>query len=153
MNTATKTLRRADAKRGACILTQDDERGRYVFDGPSGEHSLDIGSTDEARLDAHWDGYVEVNGGEPTDHEWAELGNDRELSDDAFSISWWSYRDNGTPGPETNAHLQIEGASKTLCGRRFPDEANWESGDGQTECRACARVQRAAERRVEAFGA
>ena len=153
MSTATKTLRRADAKRGACILTQDDERGRYVFDGPSGEHSLDIGSTDEARLDAHWDGYVEVNGGEPTDHEWSEVANDRELSEDTVSISWWQWRDNGTPGPETNAHRQIEGASSTLCGRRFPDDAVWESGDGQTECRSCARVQRAAEKRVEAFGA
>ena len=150
---ATKTiLRRADAKRGPCVLTQHDELGRYVFEGPTGLHSLDIASTPAARLDAHWEGYVENNGGEPTDHEWAELANDRELSDDAFGISWWTYRDNGTPGPETNAHLQIEGASKTLCGRRFPDEANWESGDGQTECRACARVQRAAEKRVEAFG-
>ncbi len=152
MNTST-LLRSADAKRGVCTLSIEGDR--YVFEGPTGRHSLDIDSTDEARLDAHWDGYVENNGGEPTDHEWSNVANDRELSEDVSPVSWWQYRDNGTPGPETTAHLQIEGAEKTLCGRYFPDEAEavFESGDGQAACRACERVRLAAELRVQKFEA
>lgn len=150
MSTATH-LRSADSKRGICSLAIEGDR--YVFNGPSGRHSLAVSVTDEARLDAHWDGYVEVNGGEPTAAEWAAVANDRELVDDAEPVSWWQYRDNGTPGPETNAHLQLDGASRTFCGREFPADAVWESGHGQSRCRSCELVQERAEKRVELFEA
>jgi hypothetical protein len=35
------------------------ETGRIVFSGsPNGKHSLDVGISDEARVRAHWNGYV-----------------------------------------------------------------------------------------------
>ena len=49
-------------KNGTVItLTIDVKKSAFVFSGSSvGEHYLDLSSTDEHRLNAHWDGYVET---------------------------------------------------------------------------------------------
>jgi hypothetical protein len=53
-----------------CCVTYDYSQGpgtdtdvRVVFAGPSGRHSLDVLSSDRARVLAHWDGFVSQNGG------------------------------------------------------------------------------------------
>jgi hypothetical protein len=49
-----------DTPAGMCILTTDE--GIYhVMRGPSGTHILLAAETDDARLAAHWDGFVAVN--------------------------------------------------------------------------------------------
>lgn len=57
---ATK-IRTVNAKRGPCSLKVAGDR--YVMEGPSGCHSLDVRATDDARLTAHWQGFVANNGG------------------------------------------------------------------------------------------
>ena len=58
MTNLTDIMTAAD---GTCTLPPSGDR--YEMSGPSGSHSLAIDCTDSARLDAHWAGFVALNGG------------------------------------------------------------------------------------------
>lgn len=47
-------------KRGGCSAKVS--KGRIVFSGPSGEHSLDISVSGLDRIIAHWQGFLSNNG-------------------------------------------------------------------------------------------
>lgn len=69
MNTPT-ILRTIETKTGLTLTLSLDFPGRsgtgeYVLaGGKHGEHRLNVNATDTERLEAHLDGYVEINGGE-----------------------------------------------------------------------------------------
>ncbi len=47
---------RAAGNDRALILLRPE--ARIIFFGPTGEHSLDVYASDEARVRAHWDGFA-----------------------------------------------------------------------------------------------
>lgn len=58
------TLQTVMARNGICRLTRENDS--YVMAGPTGSHNLAVSCTNEARLDAHWEGFISNNGGRLT---------------------------------------------------------------------------------------
>ena len=81
---AARPLRKVETAKGLVTLTQKGDQ--YVMQGPTGEHTLSVAQTDQKRLDAHWRGFIENNGGELVYHRMRWSPAQYRIVDEALSL-------------------------------------------------------------------